>query len=259
MNYFLYTDRDCIVTRLDPRTKLFILLVFFILSLLFENPAFNAVIILITLSHAALGKCLDRLSVVWKLMVIITLFSIIIWTFSIKGITPLWGFTSVESILYGLSAALQINSIIVAGVIFLSTTRNEDIGLGLIELGVPYRLGFAFTTALRLVPTFVGTTVTVIQAQRSRGFDPFTGSIIERIKKFVPLLGPVFLSTLRNADTLSRALESRGFARTEKRTQYRSLKAGTGDLIASIIAAFLLAAALYLKFEGYGKLEGIIK
>ena len=212
MDYFLYKDTDSPVNRLDPRTKILILAISFILSLLFQHPLYNTAVLLLILIYGFIGKAAGSIKLIWKIIVIISLLSILIWTFSLKGETPLFWRVSKESLLYGFAAAIKINSMIIAGLIFLTTTRNEDISLALIKLGLPYRIGFAFSTALRLVPTFIGTAMTVLQAQKARGFDPFTGNIIERIKKFVPLLGPVFLLTLRSADTLSLALESRGFS-----------------------------------------------
>ncbi|RMF95174.1 MAG: energy-coupling factor transporter transmembrane protein EcfT [Candidatus Schekmanbacteria bacterium] len=258
MDYFLYKDSGSPIHKLDPRTKIFVLISSFILSLLFQNPIYNATILFLILIYGLIGKALVNIKVIWKLIVIISILSIIIWTFSIDGETKIFWNISKESILYGISAALKINSMIIAGIIFLTTTRNEDLSLGLIKLGIPYRVGFALSTALRLVPTFIGTAITVIQAQKARGFDPFTGNIIERIKKFVPLLGPVFLLTLRSADTLSLALESRGFSIKSKRTFYRQLKFGSNDIIYASATFILLVIGVLLKIGGKGNLSGII-
>ena len=95
--------------------------------------------------------------------------------------------------------------------IFLSTTRNEEIATGLARLGIPYRFAFAVSTALRLVPTIAATGSTISQAQRSRGLDLESGNVIERIRKYMPLLIPVFVSTIRSTNVFSMALESKGF------------------------------------------------
>ncbi len=259
MDYFLYKDNDSPVNGLDPRTKIFILAISFLLSLLFQHPLYNSAVLLLIICYGIMGKATGSIKVIWKMILVISILSVLIWTFSLGGKTPLFWKIRLEPLLYGIAAAIKINSMIIAGLIFLTTTRNEDISLGLIKLGLPYRIGFAFSTALRLVPTFIGTAMTVIQAQKARGFDPFTGSIIERIRKFVPLLGPVFLLTLRSADTLSLALESRGFSIREKRTFYRMINIDTKDIIFLSVTAILLFAAIWIKFTGAGNLEGIIR
>jgi len=45
------------------------------------------------------------------------------------------------------------------------------------DLSFTYPVAFALSTALRLVPTFVGAGATIIQAQRSRGLDLDKGNI----------------------------------------------------------------------------------
>jgi energy-coupling factor transport system permease protein len=102
--------------------------------------------------------------------------------------------------------------------IFLSTTRNEEITAALLRLGLPYRAAFAFSTALRLVPTFVGAGSTIAEAQRSRGLDLDKGNILERIRKYVPLMVPVLLTALRSTDQFAMALESKGFGARPQRT-----------------------------------------
>ena len=67
------------------------------------------------------------------------------------------------------------------GLIFLSTTRNEELTNGLIRMGCPYPIAFALSTALRLVPTFAGAGATIIQAQVSRGLDLESGNIFSRV------------------------------------------------------------------------------
>ena len=55
--------------------------------------------------------------------------------------------------------------------LFLSTTKVEEFTAGLARLGVPYRVGFAITLSFRLVPLFIDSALTVVQAQNLRGYD----------------------------------------------------------------------------------------
>ena len=68
----------------------------------------------------------------------------------------------------GLTTGLKLIAMTVWTVLFLATTRNEALTAGLLRLGLLYPVAFAFTTALRLVPSLAGAAVTTIAAQKSR-------------------------------------------------------------------------------------------
>jgi energy-coupling factor transport system permease protein len=144
------------------------------------------------------------------------------------------------------------------GMILISTTRNEELVLGMIRMGVPYRVGFAISTSLRLVPTIASSTVTISQAQRSRGLDLDSGGPITRLRKFLPLLVPVFISTIRNTNIFAMALESKGFGAREVRTYYLRLKMKTVDYLVLGFSFAFMAASIALAILGYGKINGLI-
>jgi energy-coupling factor transport system permease protein len=133
------------------------------------------------------------------------------------------------------------------GLILLSTTRNEELTHGLIRLGIPYPVAFAFSTALRLIPTLAGAGATIIQAQVSRGLDLESGNVFIRMGKFIPQAVPLFIYAIRYTNLLAIALESRGFSPGAKRTFYYELRMGRRDYAAMIILTIAFAAALYLR------------
>ena len=51
----------------------------------------------------------------------------------------------------------------------------------------------------------------IILAQKSRGSEISSGSIANRIKAFVPLLIPLFVSAFQRAEDLAIAMEVRGY------------------------------------------------
>jgi len=257
MNLYLYLDKKTGIHNLDPRTKIFILFTTFIIALLYQHPFYSLAILILVLFHGFISKTLINLRTVWKLIVLIDFLTILIWSITAKGKSNILWRISFESVSYGISSAIKITLMIIAGMIFLSTTKNEEIALGLIRLGIPYRVSFAFSTALRLVPTLAGTGAAVIQAQRSRGLDPYEGNLFERIRKYIPLLAPIFLFTIRNTNLLAQALESKGFGYTKERTFYIMPEFKTTDYLLIIFLALFLAINIYLCFEGYGKIEGI--
>ena len=257
MNLFPYQDKNTIVHRLDPRTKMFILLGSFILSMIHQHPLYTLIITLFIVVHGWISKSLSNLKRICWLLLIIGFSSVVIWSIYAKGATSLFGRISYESFLYGISIALKIDGMIVAGIIFLSTTKNEEVFLGLIHLGIPYPVAFAFSTALRLVPAFVGTGMTTIEAQKSRGLNLSSGNVFVRFKKHIPLLAPIFLTTIPNTNQLAMALESKGFGATKRRTFYFEIGYKRYDFIALIVLGILLFFNIALRFNGYGRIAGL--
>ena len=188
MDPFLYLDRDTFVHRLDPRTKIFLLFGAFVLAFLFVNPLYGLAVLAVVLVFGHLARSLVNLKRIRFVLVMIAIMTVILWTLFGSGETPLFLFVEGEALLYGAGIALRIDTTIIAGMIFLSTTRNEEIATGLVKLGIPYRFAFAVSTALRLVPTIAATGSTIGQAQRSRGLDLESGNINQRVRKNAPLL-----------------------------------------------------------------------
>ena len=60
--------------------------------------------------------------------------------------------------------------------------------------------------------------MTIVQAQRSRGHDIDSGNIVARLRKFAPIIIPVFVSTIRSTQVFAMALESKGFGAERQRT-----------------------------------------
>ena len=256
MDPFLYLDRDTWVHRLDPRTKMLLLIGAFVLAFLFVNPLYGLVVLAIVLAFGYAAQSLVNLKRIWFILLMIAVMTVILWTLFGSGETPLFWLVEREALLYGIGAALRIDIMIVAGMIFLSTTRNEEIATGLVKLGIPYRFAFAVSTALRLVPTIAATGATIGQAQRSRGLDLESGNFIQRVRKNTPLLIPVFVSTIRSTNVFSMALESKGFGASPQRTYFLKIELTRRDVLVLVSFAALLVAALALRFAGYGGVEG---
>lgn len=256
MDPSLYLARDTWVHRLDPRTKIFLLLGMFALPFVFLDPLYELAVLVLVLFFGYLAKALANLQRIWFILVTIAILTIILWSIFGTGETPLFLFVEREALLYGVSMALRIDVTIIAGMIFLSATRNEEVAIGLVRLGIPYRFAFAVSTALRLVPTIVATGLTIGQAQRSRGLDLESGNIIERIRKHLPLLVPVFVSTIRSTNVFSMALESKGFGARPGRTFFLRITLGRRDIMAMVAFVVLLVACIAVRVAGYGGLEG---
>jgi energy-coupling factor transport system permease protein len=252
----LYLDRDTWVHRLDPRTKMFLLVGMFVLPFVFLNPLYELAVLALVLFFGYLAQSLVNLRRIWFILVVIAIFTLVLWSIFGAGRTPLFLFVEREALLYGVAIAIRIDTTIIAGMIFLSTTRNEEVAIGLVRLGIPYRFAFAVSTALRLVPTVVTTGLTIGQAQRSRGLDLESGNIFERIRKHLPLLVPVFVTTVRSTNVFSMALESKGFGARPGRTFFLHTAMNGRDALVMAAFVVILAGCIALRVAGYGELEG---
>ena len=63
------------------------------------------------------------------------------------------------------------------------------------------------------MPLFIDSALTVVDAQRLRGYDFDAGGPFERVRRYVPVIIPVFMGALRKANNMAMALEARGFGR----------------------------------------------
>ena len=251
MNISLYLDRNTWVHRLDPRTKMASALILFTVCLCFNHPLYMGGI---SLGVLLIGIVSKSLITFWRLrfiLVLLMLFSAVMWPFFAKGETPLWAWgpfrVSRESLLYGIAMGLRLATFVSIGLIFLSTTRNEELTNGLIRIGVPYPVAFALSTALRLVPTFVGAGANIIQAQMSRGLDLESGSLFSRIGKFIPQAVPLFIYAIRHTNLLAMALESKGFSPGSKRTLYYEPRMRGKDFLVLFALLLILCGLLYIR------------
>ncbi len=259
MDSEIYLDRDTFFHRLDPRTKIAILLITFVIVLYYQNPLWIMPISALVLLYGILADSLINLKRIRYIMFVLAVSGLILWNLFASGETKLFWIFTVESLAYSLGRVLIMLTLITAGMIFMSTTRNEEFVIGMIRLGLPYRVGFAISTALRLVPTIVSSVFIIAQAQRSRGLDLDSGNILERIRKYLPLLVPVFVSTIRNTNVFGMALEAKGFGAREERTFYLDVKMQRADYWMLGLMFVIFIVTTYLKIRGFGNIPGLIR
>lgn len=244
----LYLNRNTLFNRLDPRTKIINFVSIFFSAMFLPDILSQITLFCIVL---IIGKLAQMLKNIKHLKIVITMtcfLSILLWSASYPGTKDVL-FFSIEGAEFGVIVAIKISTIIIAGIIFLSTTKVEEISLALIYFKVPYRVSFAFMTALRMVPTLISTSHIIIDAQKSRGLDLSTGTIIERFKKYIPLLVPVFLTSIRNTGTLAMALESKGFGYQKYRSYYLKLKMTSADFIILGLMLILCISVIYYRIN----------
>ena len=100
-----------------------------------------------------------------------------------------------------------------------------------------HEIAMMMTIALRFIPTLIEETDKIMSAQKARGADLESGSLIHRAKALVPILIPLFVSAFRRAEELALAMECRCYHGGEGRTRLKQLKTTYRDYVALLMTA----------------------
>ena len=255
-----YIPGDSIIHRLDPRSKLLAMFLLIVISFWANNPITNLLLFVVTgifisLSGVPLSFFIKGLRSMFFLIAFTTIFQL----FFISGGQVLWeiGFIKITS--HGIEQAGIIFCRFVL-IIFFSTlltlttmplslaTAVESLLSPLKRFKVPvHEIGLMLSMSLRFVPTLMDDTIRIMNAQKARGVDFGEGSIIQKVKAMIPILIPLFATSLKRADSLATAMEARGYQGGVGRSQYRQLSWMRKDSIALILISLLGILLFILK------------
>ncbi|MBR2717622.1 MAG: energy-coupling factor transporter transmembrane protein EcfT [Oscillospiraceae bacterium] len=258
-----YFPGDTVIHRLDPRTKLILTFVY-IAALFTANTWLGYGLVFFALaSVTALGRIPPRAMVRGlKPLLFIIVFTGILNLFFTSGDTYLfeWRFIRISDagLRNAIAMVLRV-TLLVAGTFLLTYTTSplsitdglEMLLSPLKKLKVPvYELSLMMSIALRFIPTLIEETDRIMSAQKARGADLETGSLLQRAKALLPLLIPLFVSAFRRADELATAMECRCYNGGQGRTRMKTLRMARRDLIAFLLGAALMAGVILLRRTG---------
>ena len=113
-----------------------------------------------------------------------------------------------------------------------------------------HEMTIMMSMALRFIPTLIEETDKIMSAQKARGADFETGSLVSRAKALLPILVPLFVSAFRRADELAIAMESRCYHGGEGRTRMKQMKFAELDYAALALSVLFLAGVIVLRKFG---------
>ena len=251
------------VHRLDPRTKLVVLVVYIVALFLAVNWISYAVMFLFLATCIAVSRIpLKALVHGMKPLVFILVFTGILNVFFTPGETVLvsfWGINiTSEGIIRAVFMMLRILMLITGTFLLTYTTSPISLTDGLESLLGPlkvikvpvHELSMMMCIALRFIPTLIEETDKIMCAQKARGADFESGSLISRVKALVPILVPLFISAFRRADELATAMECRCYHGGDGRTKMKLLRYRLLDFETYGIALLVLAAVIVLRSFG---------
>ena len=253
-----YIPGDSIVHRLDPRSKLLSMMLLILIVFWANNSITNLILfiatgVFIALSSVSISFFIQGLKSMFFLIAFTTLFQF----FFISSGNVIFEFWFVRITDYALQQAGIIFCRFVL-IIFFSTLLTlttmplslasavEGLLSPLKKVKVPvHEIGLMLSMSLRFVPTLMDDTTRIINAQKARGVDFDEGSIVQKVKALIPILIPLFATSLKRADSLAIAMEARGYQGGKGRSQYRQLKWSFKDTL-TIFVILALGFCLFL-------------
>jgi len=236
--------------RLHPGAKILALLILSISPLALSRPAHLLLPLGLAITLTLISGASRHLRSVGPYVVLFCVLTVVLWSLLRREGLPVfqWFFLSVsrESFQYGVGMALRLLTLSLFGIVFLTLTSVEAFSDGCQSLGMGYRASFALSLSFRLVPRFFTTIHLVVLAQKSRGLDLGTRSLIGRVSGYLPLFVPIITHALRDADGLALALDCRGFGSGPRRSMEETRWSG-GDISALLAVVGVAAASLYVR------------
>ena len=107
-----------------------------------------------------------------------------------------------------------------------------------------HELAMMMSIALRFIPTLIEETDKIMSAQKARGAEIDSGSLLTRAKNLISIMIPLFISAFRRADELATAMECRCYNGGSGRTRLRQMKSSAKDYAALMITVLFLAAVI---------------
>lgn len=259
-----YFPGNSVVHRLDPRTKLLMLVVFIVALFVADNWVSYLLVLGFLVTVIAISS-IPLKSIVrgMKPLVFILLFTGILNVFFTTGETLLVHFWVINIYLEGIVRAVFMVTrilMLITGT-FLMTYTTSPIALtdGLESLLSPlkkiklpvHELSMMMCIALRFIPTLIEETDKIMSAQKARGADFESGKLMQRVKALIPILVPLFISAFRRADELATAMECRCYQGGTGRTKMKLLRFKRNDFVTFGVGALLIAAVIVLKQFGF--------
>lgn len=251
------------IHRMDPRTKLIGLLLYIVALFVASGWIAYGILLLFlifviklsAISPKAILRGMKPLAMILIFTGLLNLF----YTAEGNVLAHFWIFTitsgGVERAIFMVARIMML----ICGTFLLTYTTSpisltdglESLMNPLKKLHVPvHELSMMMCIALRFIPSLIEETDKIMSAQKARGADFETGSIIQRAKALIPILVPLFISAFRRADELATAMECRCYQGGEGRTKMKLLRYHRLDFVGFGVCALLVAVVIILGVVG---------
>ena len=267
-NLFNYVDRPSPIHRLTGATKLVCLLLWSLASMLTYDTRLLALLLVLSIPMFAVSRI--RLRDVSFMLGFTAAFmllnNVLVFLLAPQHGVGLYGTKHVlfslggnyevtsEQLFYHLNLFLKYASSIPIVLLFVCTTQPSEFAASLNRIGVKYSVAYSVALALRYIPDIQLEYHEISQAQQARGIEMSKKErLSKRLKAASAILIPLILSSMDRIETISNAMELRGFGKKKKRSWYMARPFRFADFAAMAFCLLLLAAALVLNHVNGGR------
>lgn len=267
-NLFNYIQRDSVIHSMTGASKLLCLLLWSLAAMTTFDTRLLAVLSLFSLVLFALSKL--RLSEVSFLLsftlVFLLLNNLLIFLFSPQhGVSIYGSYTPLltiigkyvitsEQLFYHLNVVLKYTATIPIVLIFVCTTDPSEFASSLNRIGIPYKVSYSVSLALRYIPDIQRAYQDISISQQARGIEMSKKEKLgKRLKSAASILLPLILSTMEKIEVIANAMELRCFGKYKKRTWYNQRPFKIADYAGILISILLFLSAFFLNKHNGGR------
>jgi energy-coupling factor transport system permease protein len=228
---------------LDPRIKIIVFISWISLAFICKD-IYSIVVLLITsiivlLFIGAAGAVFRKL----RLLIPLVLLAFPLWTFLNQ-----WSlfYTSGRGadFLFGFFMTLRLLLIVTASLAFIVLVKPTEIIKALQSLKLPPIIGATFALAFRYLYIISEDYKSIKEAHICRGLELDRGSLLKRIRNYIPLLIPLIVRSIDTAEKLVLALELRPYIISSMRIKPLKIK----DIIILFGCILILVLAILYNF-----------
>lgn len=246
----------------DPRAKI-LLVLFFMMAITFAKNPFMViaglviVLVLFKISRIPFKNSLRGIRTPLPFLIFIAFFQLFRFSPGVDNplILSIWSYTiTMEGLIAAGIIILRFVSLILVISLASYTLSTSDIIYGLQSLLRPLTwlkipsedFIIVIQITLRFLPLLGQATEQIAKAQAARGaaWGVKNQNLKQRLKLIIPVIVPMFLTSLQKSETMAMAMDSRGYGTNLKRGAYRLLEFKAQDGI--LIAAALIVSILIL-------------
>ncbi len=223
--------------RLDPRTKLLLLLLTVVLSVMIPNGIFTCIWVACS---TLLGLMLGRIGKTWRAAMIFA----VLWLFALFGLPLLHG-TSHTTLLVWLGLVFKCYPCCMLAAIVVGTTKISEFMAAMAKWNVPKSFVIPLAIMFRYFPTVKEDWANIKNAMSLRGITLSPVSFIKNPELVIDALYlPLLVTASKTADELSASAITRGIENPGRRTSRLDIRIQMIDIGILVLFGLLLTIGI---------------
>ncbi|MCL6459418.1 MAG: energy-coupling factor transporter transmembrane protein EcfT [Gorillibacterium sp.] len=165
-----------------------------------------------------------------------------------------------EQLFYQFNITLKYFAVIPMAIMFILTTDPSEFAASLNRIGVNYKIAYSVAIAMRYIPDVQRDYQNISFSAQARGMDiSRKEKLFKRLKNIVAILTPLILTSVDRIETVSAAMELRGFGQKRKRTWYNARPFTKQDYLAIALIVVIMVVSMGLTISNGSRFYNIFK